>query len=364
MKHDNIYVIIPALDPDAKLIKLLDELHTINITKIVLIDDGTRNEGNKNIFEMALNKYPDLIILRNYINLGKGRALKYAFNYLLNNSGMVKGAVTADSDGQHSASDIQKCINLLRQEPDDSNVLFLGYRDFDSKNVPFRSKFGNKITRIVLSGLCGVNVTDTQTGLRGFTRKSMESFLDTGGERFEYETNMLIETKSKNVKIKEYPIETIYIKEDGGVNKTSHFNPLKDSLKIYSLFIKFIIASFASFIIDITLFAILCKVFADIMPVYVIFVSTYLARAVSAIFNFIMNRHKVFHSNVPIVESAVKYIILCVVQAFLSGCLVTLLVHYLTFNNVVAKIIIDTFLFFINFGIQREYIFKNRGEVV
>ncbi len=357
--YHNIYIIIPSLDPDEKLIHLLDELYNVGFSQIILVDDGTQN-SSKNIFDEALLNYPEIIILKNHKNLGKGRALKYAFNYVLNNSNItLKGAITADSDGQHSVYDIQNCANLLLQESPEANVLILGCRDFNSNNVPFRSKFGNKITRIVLKALCGVSVTDTQTGLRGFTSKAMEAFLDTNGERFEYETNMLIETQAKEVEIKEIPIQTIYIEDNGIVNKTSHFNPLKDSIRIYSLFIKFIASSLSSCVLDIILFAIFCNFFSNIVPTHsVVIISTYMARILSSLYNYSLNRCKVFRSNTSLASSAVKYIILCIIQASVSALLVSFTVSHIMPNKVISKIIVDTLLFFVSFGVQREYVFK------
>ena len=74
----------------------------------------------------------------------------------------------------------------------------------------------------------------------------LKMLMNVSGERFEFEMNMLIDSKQNQIKIKEVPIQTIYLEE----NKSSHFNPLVDSLKIYSVFLKFILSSFASFIIN------------------------------------------------------------------------------------------------------------------
>ena len=79
----------------------------------------------------------------------------------------------------------------------------------------------------------------------------MSSLLTVKGDRFEYETNMLIETMNKKIPIIEVPIETIYLENS---NSESHFNPVKDSFEIYKLFFKFILAGLSSFILDYLLF--------------------------------------------------------------------------------------------------------------
>lgn len=181
------------------------------------------------------------------MNLGKGRALKTAFNHCLLASGGISGGadsvcrgipgcVTADSDGQHTPADILACMRSLWDNPES---LILGCRDFDGPAVPARSSFGNKCTRQVFRYLLGLSVSDTQTGLRAIPAFFMEKLLEVKGERFEYETNMLIEAKNLNIRILEVPVKTIYIEE----NKTSHFNPIKDSLRIYLVFGKFLFSS-------------------------------------------------------------------------------------------------------------------------
>lgn len=106
---------------------------------------------------------PECEILVHAVNLGKGRALKDAFNYYLNYfSTEYRGVITADSDGQHTVEDILKLDHLLGQYPDS---LILGSRDFSLRSVPLKSRFGSKLTRVVMKILIGGGISDTQTGL-------------------------------------------------------------------------------------------------------------------------------------------------------------------------------------------------------
>ena len=50
------------------------------------------------------------------------------------------------------------------EQPD---KFIIGARDFDTENVPFKSKVGNKLTKVIFNFLIGTKLTDTQTGLRG-----------------------------------------------------------------------------------------------------------------------------------------------------------------------------------------------------
>ena len=68
---------------------------------------------------------------------------------------------------------------------------------------------------MVMRLLCGVNVSDTQTGLRAVPLEFMKKLMNVTGERYEFETNMLLETQAQKVPLREIAIETIYIEETG-----------------------------------------------------------------------------------------------------------------------------------------------------
>lgn len=107
-----IPVIIPAYEPDEKMIRLLQTLQESGIERIVVVDDGSGNEY-RNLFEQA--KQLGAIVLTHAVNLGKGRALKTVFNEVLNRYPEAIGAITADSDGQHTPACIQKCMEAMEK---------------------------------------------------------------------------------------------------------------------------------------------------------------------------------------------------------------------------------------------------------
>ena len=225
----DIVVLIPTFNPDIKIMReFINEL-TAKFKNVVIVNDGSRDEF-KDFFE-ELTKL-NIPILHHEVNKGKGRAIKTGFEYILKNYKNVIGTITADCDGQHCVQDIEKCAEQLRKTPQN---LIIGCRNFDEKQVPIKRKIANKITRQVFYFFVGTKLSDTQSGLRGFGIKLMERFLDTAGERYEYETNMLIDCKTYGIKVKELPIQTIYIDK----NETSHFNPIKAPFMIYRQFFKY-----------------------------------------------------------------------------------------------------------------------------
>lgn len=348
----NIPLIIPSLEPDEKLLRLLEALQQAEVRNIVLVDDGSGPEYRK-LFDRAETEF-GCTVLRHAVNLGKGRALKNAFNYCLLRWPDAPGCVTADSDGQHTPACILKLMDALCSHPDS---LVLGVRNFGEEKVPLRSSFGNRLTSQVFKFLVGLTISDTQTGLRAIPSEFMKKLLSTRGERFEFETNMLIDTKEDQVPILEVPIETVYIEE----NKTSHFNPLRDSMRIYAVFAKFLFSSLSSSVVDILLFSLFCTVLGGVLPTSLyILVPTVLARIISAVYNYLLNYRVVFKSREGHGMAAARYFALAVIQMVCSALLVNLFYGFFHQAEVIIKICVDIGLFFVSFQIQREFVYKNR----
>lgn len=349
----NIPIIIPAYEPDEKLLELLEKLKEYSLENIVIVNDGS-GEKYKSFFQTAKMKY-NCVILEHGENKGKGRALKTAFEYCLENDSDLVGCITADSDGQHTPEDIERCMNALVEHVD---MLILGTRDFDGENIPAKSRFGNKLTRCICKYLCGLSIADTQTGLRGIPKEFMQKLLSVEGERFEFETNMLIESKDK-YPIYEVKIETVY---DSKENHSTHFDPIKDSIKIYKIFgkifFRFIMSSLSSCVLDIALFSVFIFLLKNRIGEYYILVSTIIARVFSATYNYLINYKMVFSSKQKHGRSAGRYILLATVQMLASGILVSACSKVQVIPEVFWKIVIDTILFLISFIVQRELVFK------
>ncbi|MCI2047541.1 MAG: bifunctional glycosyltransferase family 2/GtrA family protein [Faecalibacterium sp.] len=350
-----IPILIPALEPDSRLPALLAALQKAALGPIILVDDGS-GESYRAAFDTAEREY-GCIVLRHAVNLGKGRALKDAFNYCLNRWPGLVGCVTADSDGQHTPACIEKCRDALRETP---NALILGVRDFEAAGVPTKSRLGNKITRVICKLLCGVSVTDTQTGLRAIPAAFMKRLLSTPGERFEFETQMLIESKDV-CKIREVPIETVY---DSRENHTTHFDPLRDSVRIYRIFggvfVKFLFSSLSSSVVDLVLFSLFCRLFkGDFAGVGYAAAATIAARVISATYNYLINYSIVFKSKAAHHRSALRYLALACVQMACSATLVTgILALAPLAPELWVKIPVDALLFFISYCIQREFVYR------
>lgn len=215
--------LIPAWQPEQSLLLLIASLAKHGFGAILVIDDGSGPDYDSHF--ASLYDVPSVIVLRHVVNLGKGRALKTGFNYILTQLPLIHGVVTADADGQHAAVDI---VSVAQAFDTSDSRMVLGVRSF-AKHVPLRSRVGNALIRRLFILMTGTRVADTQTGLRAFARATLPELLDLRGERYEYEMAILAHLCGNGQRPAEVPIKTIYI--DG--NRASHFHPIFDSMRIY-----------------------------------------------------------------------------------------------------------------------------------
>ncbi|MEG0826056.1 MAG: glycosyltransferase [Bacilli bacterium] len=358
-----VVFIIPAYNPNQKLVKYVNELIELGAQHIIVVNDGSEEKRKKYFEKLQLHK--ECIIINHIINQGKGRALKTGFNYYLNNfdENNYIGVVTADSDGQHTAVD---SVNIAKKLADCRDKLILGTRDFKCTHVPNKSKYGNIITTQIFKLLYGIKINDTQTGLRGINNKDIRRFLLLNGEKFDFEINMLImcATEYNKSHFVECSIQTIY----EGNNNETHFRPVVDSFKIYLIMLKkffvFGISGIISSVIDIGLFALLFSYVFEFQNIMInIFLSTIVSRLISSTLNFIFNKKIVFKSNSTLKGLIIKYWILCIIQMLTSAYLVYLIDTFITNNTTLIKICVDFILFFISYKIQNELIFNTMGNV-
>ena len=345
-------VILPSYNPSERLISTVKGLIAQGFDDIIIVDDGSREERQKYFAEVE--QLPECTVLHHDINRGKGRALKTGFTYFIENRPDSCGAVTTDDDGQHTPEDVMACTELMEQ----TGTAVFGARDFSLPDVPPKSRFGNRMTSFVFRAFCGIEITDTQTGLRAFPREQMKLLLETDGERFEYETNVLLEMHRSGLKFTEHRIQTVYIDN----NNETHFHPFRDSVKIYAVILKFMLSSGLSSLIDILVFTLINM----LMPESVsgglrVFAATFIARVVSSLFNFFTNRTRVFRSSENLGRTMLRYYILCAVQTLCSYGIVfllsSLIAEELRLLQSLIKIVVDVVLFFISFRIQRDWVF-------
>lgn len=344
-------IVIPAYEPDSHLVKLVDKLLDYTNYPIVIVDDGS-SENRKIIFE-RLKAY--VTVVSHPENMGKGEAMKTAMKYIEQILPREDGIVFMDADGQHSIDDMEKVIEAFYENED---ALIMGSREFVGK-VPAKSLFGNKITRMIFKLSSGVDLSDTQTGLRAISTKYIPMLLDIEGQRYEYEMNMLYTLAKEKIRIVEVPIETIY---EDSKNSTSHFRVIRDSVRIYGVILKFMTSSFACAVLDYYIFFCLLNIFTNVQNSMAVILFNCIARFVSAVSNYNLNKNCVFKDKKN-KNSAIKYTALAICILSANSLVLYTLVNILFIPAAVAKILTEIVLFFISFIIQQRFIFASKTKL-
>ena len=333
-------IVIPAFEPDQRLLLLINNIQANCSYDIVIVNDGSSPSCNE-VFREAANL--GCTVLDHERNQGKGAALKTAFSYLLNNR-QQDDIVCADCDGQHSYQDILRLADAVIAH---SDSIVLGCREFVGK-VPARSLLGNKITSVIYSLIASRRISDTQTGLRGFSASMLPWLISLQGNRYEYEMKQLLEAKGAGYEIISLPIETIYENN----NETSHFHPVRDSFRIYLPIVKFMLSSVTCGIIDFIALFILNSITHNLL------FSVVTARIISSLCNYFINRDLVFRSQRN-PKTIISYYSLAVI---ILGCNYTLLRLFINIAGLplaVSKLLTEGLLYLFSFLVQHKVIFKH-----
>ncbi len=306
---------------------------------VVVVDDGSGAEFS-GIFAAC-----PATVLRHSENLGKGAALRTGIKYALENFPGC-GVVTADADGQHHPDDIVRIGERLASEPE---TMVMGTRGFDG-SVPARSRVGNRLSRLVFRMLLGQDLEDTQTGLRGIPSRMLKELAAIQSNGYEFEIDMLTAAKHLSVPIVQERIRTIY--EPG--NPTSHFNPLKDSMRIGFVLARFTLLSLGTAVLDNAVFSL--AIHAGLGAA----ASQVLARAAAVCVNYPLARRAVFLSKEPHRFTLLRYLLLVAASGTVSYALLMLLADRFGWSVLNAKIVAESALFIVNFMLQRDWVFLRR----
>ncbi len=358
-------IIIPAYKPDQKLIDLLKKLKECTTARLLVVNDGS-GEAYEDIFQSV--RELGCTLLCHPVNKGKGAALKTGFRFLLEEGKEKEAICTADADGQHLPGDILRCMEEAKAHPE---ALVLGSRMFKG-DVPARSRIGNAISRFTFHLLMGTKVYDTQTGLRAFSAGLLNEMLSTPGDRYEYEMQVLCDMAKHKIPIREVEIETVYLEE----NKSSHFNPLRDAVRVYGLLLKnalgrafqpviFLLSSCLAFFLDVIVYYLLFNfVFSHFIPSPedLAFCSLLIARAISSVVNFTVNGKMVFHNLKHPARSFVLYVLLVVGIFFGNHVLNTLFLVDFALHEIPSLILAQCICFPVSFLIQKYIVFPKTKE--
>ena len=377
--------LIPAYKPNIQLLEFVKGIEEHGMDCLI-VNDGS-GEEYLSLFH-KIERETEARVLSFPENRGKGAALKAGLEYLQKENAVLQGdftIITLDADGQHLLKD---ALNLLSVAEEKKDTLILGSRT-QSKDSPLRSRIGNGITKEVFNLCTGVEVKDTQTGMRAFSGKMIPEMLDIPGERYEYEMNVLLYLAKEGVPMEEVPIETVYIND----NAESHFDTVKDSYRIYKQILKFSASSLVSFLADFLLYSFFFLITGGL------FVSNFLARVISLHINFFINKNVVFsaegqEAQVSLGATGIKreesgkgaktqenkklwnlsvwktikkeeylsYLGLAAFIFLINSFILSGIVGSLGMNPYLAKILTEGLLFCLSYFVQKKWIFEKKNS--
>jgi putative flippase GtrA len=334
-----MYVLIPAYEPDDRLVSLVAALRCADLD-VLVVDDGSGPRFARTFDEVrALGA----TVIGEATNRGKGHALKAGFAWLAERR-PGSDVVCADCDGQHLVPDILRVADRVAAA---DGAMVLGARRFTGR-VPLRSRWGNAITGLLVRTATGLPVHDTQTGLRGYPASMLGWLQTVDGERFEYELDLLLRASQDGVALEEVEIETVYLDE----NASSHFRPVIDSARVYAPLLRFSLSSFGSFLVDtVTLLALVAATGA-LLP------SVVAARVLSSTVNFVANRRLVFAGGraKSLRAAATQYGVLAATLLAANFGILTALTG-IGLSLLPAKVLTEVALFAASYQLQRTVVF-------
>ncbi len=341
-------VLIPAYRPDGELLRLVVDLHAADDDLVVLVVDDGSGPGYDDIFTAAVGLGCLLVTLP--VNRGKGQALKTGFAEIARRL-PGRSVVCADADGQHTVRYVLRVAAAVGASGAD---MVLGERRFTG-TVPLRSRVGNSATRLLFRLATGRRLHDTQTGLRGFPPAVLGWLGTVEGDRYEYELNVLLQAARDGRRIDSIDIATVYLDE----NRSSHFRPVVDSVRIYAPLLRLLTSSMTAFAVD----AVAVLIFSALSGSLLL--SVVAARIVSATVNFTVNRRCVFdrgrHRRTG--PAAARYAALVVALLGVNYLLLTGLTA-LAVPLLIAKIVTEIALVGLSYAAQSRFVFAGRRAPV
>lgn len=205
----NIAAIIPAYNPQQSLITYVHQLLATTISQVIIVNDGSDPKYTV-VFE-ELKKIDCCRVLEHSNNIGKGGALKTAFDYVMAQKEKFQGVITVGAHRQHTLQDVTLVLTMTKVF---SEGIVLGVRNFHSADSTFLSYWGNRATSLFFEILYHRKLMDTQTGLRFISFNELPWLIKVKGERYDYDTNMLVAALKRKCPIFEVEIGQLRIKKN------------------------------------------------------------------------------------------------------------------------------------------------------
>lgn len=168
--------------------------------EIIVVDDGSTDSTYQELEKVA-SRCDRVLIKRNRVNYGKGRALKRGFR-----SATGGWVVFLDSDMDLHPGQIQTFFNIMSL--DDADIVIGSKRHPNSQlNYPWHRRVISFVYFSLIKLLFGLPIHDTQTGLKLFKYGVLEKiFPKILIKRFAYDLEILVNAHRLGYKIVEAPV--------------------------------------------------------------------------------------------------------------------------------------------------------------
>ncbi len=198
------YVVLPAYNEATRIKPVLEDIARKGYN-MVIVNDGS-SDNTLDVIKQVKKEFPDKIhIFSLMINRGVGIATQTGFEAVLRFN--PKYVVSMDSDGQHSADDLDKIIKPLVMGEAEAVI---GVRPFE--DMPKTRSFANSVMNFLTKIFYRVDVSDSQTGFRAITVDALDK-ISINATGYLISSEFIREVNDNNIPFAEVPIQTIYTPE-------------------------------------------------------------------------------------------------------------------------------------------------------
>lgn len=231
MKKLKVSVIIPAYNESAVIASVIKAMQqelakTSYDGQVVVVNDGSKDATSQEA------RNAGAIVIDHILNSGAGSATATGLSYATQCGYDI--AATMDGDGQHNPADVIRGIDELMKRKSDLLIgsRLLGDTDAEHSEMSLLKRVGNKGLSSMTFILFGVHTTDSQSGMRIFSRRALEKLRwKTSG--YEFCSEMIWRARRTGLAIDEFPIQTIYTtySKSKGQNNWNGVNILKSLVR-------------------------------------------------------------------------------------------------------------------------------------
>ncbi|MCX7848431.1 MAG: glycosyltransferase family 2 protein [bacterium] len=213
----DLVALIPAYQAEQKIMDVVTRTRR-HVSRCIVVDDGSRDRTGE------LARRAGAEVITHVSNRGKGAAIRSGLTYLRNEE--FTYCILLDADGQHEPHEIPKLVEAAKRTHAD---IVCGTRMGNPQGMPWLRRMTNRIMSRLTSWLCGIRLSDTQCGFRLLSKHAV-SLIELRKDKFEVETEILVEAARHGLVVTETPVASIY-----AANHSSHIHPVRDTVRFLKL---------------------------------------------------------------------------------------------------------------------------------